>query len=486
MARRPRCGRLAKEERKKEESKLREESIRLLVHGSAWFPREKAERILVLMHHQCSATRSAYQAIHKHGLYDNDVVKYVKQNYMEPLNQRYVADAVSNAKIINQEHVIFGSRKAWKFLIKGKITRDQWTQKRNSQLYSRGDRSKFRHGNANIRIVGDKIFVNDPSERGLWIEGKVHFPKKFKNFPHECYDSRLIYAEGEKFKLAITWEEPAPIPKPSEPGACAVDTNPDGLAISELNGDGNLVHHHYEMEQRIQFASKDKRDNDVRQVAIRVVNFAKARNKPIVIEDLKFKDKQKKKKGKKKKRKKSFWRKRKSNRMKSNFVHKKLLTAIKRRAQKQGVKVIEVQPAFTSVLGALKYQEMYSLSVHNAAAMVIGRRGMGLMKERRDFDVTETDKLGKDNKRILNLAGRGTRRELSNKAWSWLKDKFLKPKPVAPTEHCLAAERFSVHRAAPVHNGDESNPITGRIGQEMILQGNEKAPLELGKHVQVS
>ena len=78
--------------------------------------------------------------------------------------------------------------------------------------------------------------------------------------------------------------------------------------------------------------------------------------------------------------------------------------------------MIEVQPAFTSILGALKYQDMFSLSIHNAAAMVIGRRGMGL-KERQDFKVSETDKLGKDNKKTLNLEGRGVCRALSQKAW---------------------------------------------------------------------
>ena len=89
------------------------DNIRHVAHGSVWFPKKQAERILVIMHWQCSATRSAYQAIHKHGLHGNDVVKYVKQNYMEPLNQRYVSDAVSNARYVNEEHAIFGVKKTF-------------------------------------------------------------------------------------------------------------------------------------------------------------------------------------------------------------------------------------------------------------------------------------------------------------------------------------------------------------------------------------
>ena len=41
---------------------------------------------------------------------------------------------------------------------------------------------------------------------------------------------------------------------------------------------------------------------------------------------------------------------------------------------------VKVNPAFTSILGALKYQRMLSLSVHAAAALVIGRRAWGYWK----------------------------------------------------------------------------------------------------------
>ena len=36
-----------------------------------------------------------------------------------------------------------------------------------------------------------------------------------------------------------------------------------------------------------------------------------------------------------------------------------------------------VNPAFTSFFGRIKYMKLYGLSVHNAAAVVIGRRGIG-------------------------------------------------------------------------------------------------------------
>jgi len=48
----------------------------------------------------------------------------------------------------------------------------------------------------------------------------------------------------------------------------------------------------------------------------------------------------------------------------------------------------------------LKYQEQYSLNRHTAAALVIGRRGMGIME-------TLRVRLEPLKKGMLNLAGRG-------------------------------------------------------------------------------
>lgn len=403
-------------------------NIRLVAQGSVWFASEKIIRIKELMLKQCSATRSAYQAIHKHKLQGNDVKKYVKKNYMNGLNQRYVSDACSVASGIIHENAVFGGKKEWENLIKGKITKQEWQDLRNNQLYSRGDRTK--DGNPNIRINGNKLYINDPSSRGLWIEGSLFIPEKFK-FNPICYDVRLIYEGDGKLKVVATWEEEIINQEVStKNGVLGIDTNPDGLAVSELNSDGNLIHHKYEREQRIQFAKKDKRTNDICLLAKRVVNEAKELNKPIVIEKLKFSKKTDKKKQLKK-----------FKRMKHNFLHKRMLDTIKRRAIKEGVGLIEVEPAFTSALGALKYQKMYSLSVHNAAAMVIGRRGMGF-KERQDFGTVEqvviekrkyrskkgTDKQTKVKQIMLNLEGRYMSRSMTKKAWSWFQECFLKPK----------------------------------------------------------
>ena len=44
---------------------------------------------------------------------------------------------------------------------------------------------------------------------------------------------------------------------------------------------------------------------------------------------------------------------------------------------RQGVEVYQVNPAFSSVMGRVKFMERYGLSVHQAAALVLARRFLG-------------------------------------------------------------------------------------------------------------
>ena len=202
--------------------------MRRVAHGTVWFSPEVEPQILHLMKVQCSATRSAYQAQHKYGLKNNDVKIYVKQNYMEDLNQRYVADACSRASGITQEGALFGGKKEWEKLQAGKITKEEWQAKRNNQLYSRGDLSK--KGNPNIRVDGDSLLVNDPKGRGQWLEGKLFLPAKWSP-DWNCYGVQVIH-RNDKFEVKLSWEEEAaPVVTSPKRGIFAIDTNPNGLGI---------------------------------------------------------------------------------------------------------------------------------------------------------------------------------------------------------------------------------------------------------------
>jgi IS605 OrfB family transposase len=384
--------------------------MRKISHGVVWFEPAIEARVLELMKLQSSATRSAYQAMHKHGLKGNDVKVYVKKNYYPELSQRHVSDACSMASGVSQDNALFGGKKSWLEFVSGNKTKDDWQADRNSTLFSMGDATK--KGNPNIRVVDDKLLVNDPSKRGKWLEGKLFLPKKFQCLDLTCYDVRVIH-RGDKFEVKIGWDAASPPKLPTIGGAVGVDCNPDGVSVVEADVSGNLVKHVYEREQRIQFASKNKRDSDIRLLAKRVVATAKAAQKPLVVEELKFSNK---KKGTKK-----------FKRMKSNYLHAKIIDSIKTKAEKEGVEVIAVNPAFTSVLGELKFKKMYSLNRHTAAGLVIARRGMGI-QERQTFEVRDNPK----KVRTWKLEARHAQTILTEKSLSYLQSTWLRMKSIRP------------------------------------------------------
>ena len=390
--------------------------MRIVAHGLVYFKDPASIKCLKrLMLNLGSCKRAAYQAIHKFKLTGNDIKVYCKKDYMEPLNQRYVADAVSEASKVTQEYALFGGKKLWNKFIKGSISKKKWQQVRNNTLYARGDRTKS--GNPNIRVVGKELWINDPSERGKWLKGKLWLNKPIDP---TCYEVRVQLKEG-KFHVTVSWDDKTEIPTTTDKskGVIGIDTNPNGLALSETNSVGNLQSHVFLKNDRIQFALRGKRDYDIKQMAIKAVALASQAGKPIVLEQLNFKN------GKKSK---------KFNRMAHNFIYRRLLEAIKTRAYKAGVEVIEVPAAYTSIVGKLKYMDMYSLSVHNAAALVIGR--LGFLDKAEKVVVDVSDKGG-----LLNLEGRGRSVRLKKKSLLWLESKFRiysRQKQPLLTGACLA------------------------------------------------
>ena len=68
---------------------------------------------------------------------------------------------------------------------------------------------------------------------------------------------------------------------------------------------------------------------------------------------------------------------RKYSRMLSSFSYGRVKACFLSRGIRQGVEVHQVNPAFSSVIGRVKFMERYGLSVHQAAALVLARRLLG-------------------------------------------------------------------------------------------------------------
>ena len=149
-------------------------------------------------------------------------------------------------------------------------------------------------------------------------------------------------------------------------GAVGVDINADHLAVCETDASGNHVH-----AFSVPLVTYGKTTNQSQAIigdaVAQVVTYARAVGKPIVIENLDFRQKKAALEGES----------RKYRRMLSGFSYGKIKACFLSRGHRQGVEVHQVNPAFSSVIGRVKFMERYGLSVHQAAALVLARRLLG-------------------------------------------------------------------------------------------------------------
>jgi hypothetical protein len=63
--------------------------------------------------------------------------------------------------------------------------------------------------------------------------------------------------------------------------------------------------------------------------------------------------------------------------MSHNFSYSKIIKSLLSVSYKENVALLQVDAYYSSFIGRVKYQQTYGLSVHQAAAFVLARRGLG-------------------------------------------------------------------------------------------------------------
>ena len=149
-------------------------------------------------------------------------------------------------------------------------------------------------------------------------------------------------------------------------GTIGVDLNADHLAVAETNGSGNYVNA-WQVPLVTYGKSTHQAEALIGDAVAGVVQYACEVGKPIVIEKLDFRQKKAVLEGQS----------RKYSRMLSSFSYGKIKAYFISRGYRQGVEVHQVNPAFSSVVGRVKFMERYGLTVHQAAALVLARRSLG-------------------------------------------------------------------------------------------------------------
>ena len=149
-------------------------------------------------------------------------------------------------------------------------------------------------------------------------------------------------------------------------GVIGVDLNANHLAVAETDRSGNYVHA-FSVPLVTYGKSRRQAEALIGDAVACVVAHARGVGKPIVIEKLDFRQKKVALEGES----------RRYSRMLSSFSYGKVRAYFLSRGYRKGVEVHQVNPAFSSVIGRVKFMERYGLSVHQAAALVLARRLLG-------------------------------------------------------------------------------------------------------------
>lgn len=274
---------------------------------------------------------------------------------------------------------VFGGKANVKLLKSGKITKDEWVNSRTNTLYSVGEKSKG--GNENIKLshLHDNFFemkvLNPFSEKkGDRLKFIVSFPEKMtprvKNHlsTGEAYTVRII-RNNNKYSVHVTISSLTALDEELlKLGVAEIDINPDNISVAIIDAKGNFKYSKIFKFPEINYVSSDRRNHIIGNTVQSVVNYIKSMGvKVIIIEDLKFSN--------------SYDNNSNMNRLLSNFVHSKIVNQFGSRCYKEDMVLKKVNPAYTSLMGRIKYQKRFGLSIHESASLCIARKGLGLKEK---------------------------------------------------------------------------------------------------------
>jgi transposase, IS605 OrfB family, central region len=351
------------------------------------------KKLLELMRKQSSVIKSAYKLLKDKNSH-NQIYQKLRQRFPD-LPTKYIDSAIYKAKQYSTDKkVVFGGKALFERLCKNRDEKSReklkrkWKEQRQGTLISVGSKAdkgnrllRFEsiNGKLHLRITtGNREFIyakvlREPSsEKDKWNTFLAMLWESSKSNVYFPYTVELKLRDGEIYGN-ISFEVPAPdIWLTKEYGVIAIDTNasPLHLALAEVNPDGNLLSYQTISLHELIGLSKNKKEYQEWLIAHKVVEIAKEKGKAIAIENLKKVNKVFRGDGKAKLRKRlHYW----------NF--KSLLSKIERTAKLNGIEVVKVNPAFTSVIGSLKYAPQLGIDKDIASAYVIGRRALGFKEE---------------------------------------------------------------------------------------------------------
>jgi len=272
--------------------------------------------------------------------------------------------------------VIFGGAEVFHTRRRGEISHAEWQARRRAQFWSRGESPR---GNQHARIKpnGEGFAISIATlpmvdGRLRYVVGDLWVPEKQRDLLRQgltdAYSVRVMCGdEGAGWDVHITVNEAVNGESTRQSSDEAIvgglDCNADRLALSVASPQGNLLAKHTIWMHDLEDARADKAAHIISNALDKALDFLEERGAScLVVENLKFAQDHDTHRG--------------FNRRTTRFRSTMVELAV-RKASRRGLTVVQVNPAYSSIIGKHKYAAAYRMSVHEAAAFVLARRGQG-------------------------------------------------------------------------------------------------------------
>ncbi|MGW1554340.1 IS200/IS605 family accessory protein TnpB-related protein, partial [Streptomyces sp. NPDC002346] len=286
-------------------------------------------------------------------------------------------------------------------LTQARLTEDQWRERWEAErwfLAADGESGK-RFGNETIRVTPDgEVSIKLPAplahlanaRHGRYtLTATVAFAHRGAEWADRitanravAYRIHLDTGRG-RWYLTASWQRPViqtvPLETARARGMIGVDTNADHFAAYRLDVHGNPVGGPHRFPYDLT-GTADHRDAQIRHALTRLINWAKSAGVAAIgIENLDFTaEKTREKHGRRKR----------FRQLISGIPTGKLKARLVSMAAEQGLAIVAVDPAYTSLWGAQHWQKPLAtphrpMSRHDAAGIAIGRRALGHPVRRR-------------------------------------------------------------------------------------------------------
>jgi IS605 OrfB family transposase len=229
------------------------------------------------------------------------------------------------------------------------------------------------HGNQVAQWDGQIIKIRVPecleSRFGKIVSSNIgNFDRNINRLPESGSKTWHFFYKNSRWVAAVQFTPKAVLQQSQTVtyGCIGIDMNPGSIGWAYVDSEGNLkATGQIPLQMGL---PSGKQDAIIVNACLQLAALAISFECPVICEELDFSDK-KERLGEESK---------KYARMLSSWAYSRFYQLLQSILSNRGIELIAVNPAYSSLIGLVKYMRMYGLSSDCAAALVIARRGMRL------------------------------------------------------------------------------------------------------------